>query len=199
MQNLGIVATEQGDFERARALHRATLPLKQELGDREGLAASLVNVAYLTLRGGNAARAARLCGVAELACERIGAVLPAYERSLAERTVEEARGVLGTAAFTTHWVTGRRLSLDEAVAQALAPETAGNDVSPTVAGLTPRQLEVVRLVACGRTNRDIAEQLIIAKSTADRHVSDILSKLNLRTRLQLATWAIEHGLRTDPE
>jgi DNA-binding NarL/FixJ family response regulator len=53
---------------------------------------------------------------------------------------------------------------------------------------------VVRLVARGRTNRQIAEQLVIAPRTADTHVGNILTKLGLHTRAELAVWAVEHGL-----
>jgi non-specific serine/threonine protein kinase len=123
--NLGIVAMEQGHFDRARALHRATLPLKRNLGDREGLAATLVNLAYLAVRAGDAARAARLCGVAELAHESIGAVLPPWERTLAVKTVDLARAALGNTAFSAEWENGRRLSLDQAVTEALEPDAVG--------------------------------------------------------------------------
>jgi non-specific serine/threonine protein kinase len=49
-------------------------------------------------------------------------------------------------------------------------------------------------VAQGLTNRQIAERLIIVEGTADRHVSNILSKLGVRSRAQLAVWAAERGL-----
>ena len=60
--------------------------------------------------------------------------------------------------------------------------------------LSPRELEVVRLVAGGCTNRQIAEQLVIAPRTADTHIGNILTKLDLHTRTELAMWAVEHGL-----
>jgi DNA-binding NarL/FixJ family response regulator len=62
-------------------------------------------------------------------------------------------------------------------------------------GLTQRETEVVRLLAAGKTNRQIAEQLVIALPTANRHVANILNKLCLRSRSQVAVWAVEHGMR----
>ena len=50
------------------------------------------------------------------------------------------------------------------------------------------------LVARGRTNREIAEQLVISQRTADRHVSNILDKLGLVHRAQVAAWAVEQGV-----
>lgn len=60
--------------------------------------------------------------------------------------------------------------------------------------LTERELDVVRLVAQGRSNREIAEALVISEKTVKTHVSSILSKLNLADRTQLAIYALKHGL-----
>jgi non-specific serine/threonine protein kinase len=64
----------------------------------------------------------------------------------------------------------------------------------SIAPLTERQAEVAVLIAQGRTNRQIAEQLVITEATAERHVANILNKLDLHTRSQLAVWAVGHGL-----
>ncbi len=60
--------------------------------------------------------------------------------------------------------------------------------------LTGRERDVVRLVAQGRSNREIAQELVISHKTVKTHVSNILSKLNLQDRTQLAIYAIKHGL-----
>lgn len=59
--------------------------------------------------------------------------------------------------------------------------------------LTPRENEIAVLVARGRTNRQIADELVISKQTADRHVSNILGKLDFTSRAQLAAWVVERG------
>jgi DNA-binding NarL/FixJ family response regulator len=61
-------------------------------------------------------------------------------------------------------------------------------------GLTPREREVLALVADGRTNRQIAERLFISDSTAGVHVSNILGKLGVGTRTEAATVAARLGL-----
>jgi DNA-binding NarL/FixJ family response regulator len=64
--------------------------------------------------------------------------------------------------------------------------------------LTPRELEVAALIARGLTNREIAAELVIAERTADTHVSNLLGKLGMKTRSQIAGWAVEHhGRGTD--
>ena len=62
------------------------------------------------------------------------------------------------------------------------------------AGLSPRELEVMRLVAEGLTNRQIAEQLVLSTRTVDMHVRNILAKLRCRTRTEAASRAAELGL-----
>lgn len=82
--------------------------------------------------------------------------------------------------------------LDPAAAKALtaslrAPKTAGDN-------LTPRERDVVILIAEGGTNRQIATRLGVTERTARTHVSNILGKLGLASRTQAAMWAVHHGL-----
>ncbi len=78
---------------------------------------------------------------------------------------------------------------------ATPPVSAATPVSPFPANdLTEREMEVLRLIARGLSNRDIAEKMIISEKTVKTHVSNILSKLNLEDRTQAAIWAIKHGL-----
>jgi two-component system, NarL family, response regulator LiaR len=65
---------------------------------------------------------------------------------------------------------------------------------PTAAPLSERELEVLRLVAQGKSNREIAEQLVIAELTVRTHVSNILGKLHLASRTQAALYALKEGL-----
>jgi DNA-binding CsgD family transcriptional regulator len=65
---------------------------------------------------------------------------------------------------------------------------------PGSSALTPRELEVIGLVATGKTNRDIAIELSISERTVDRHVSNILMKLDLSSRSAATAYAFEHGL-----
>jgi len=85
------------------------------------------------------------------------------------------------------------LQLDPAVARRLmaAIRPAGRGGA---SHLTPRELEVLRLVGDGRPNKEIAAQLGISEPTARRHVSNILAKLGLSSRTQAALWAVREGL-----
>jgi two-component system response regulator NreC len=68
--------------------------------------------------------------------------------------------------------------------------------TPGSGGLTPREREVLTLIAEGLTNREIAEALVISVKTVDRHRENIMHKLNLHTRVELVRYAIQKGLIT---
>jgi DNA-binding NarL/FixJ family response regulator len=66
--------------------------------------------------------------------------------------------------------------------------------TPLESDLTERELEVLRLIGTGATNREIADRLVVSEGTVKNHVSNILSRLGLRDRTQAALFAHEHGL-----
>jgi len=151
--------------------------------------------------------AVRLCGMAEALRETIGAPLPPIERPAYERTIAAACAQLGEEAFARARTEGRSMSLEQAfsppqepdstleqVAKVLRP-AASEQVSPTFpAGLTEREVEVLRLVAHGLTNAQIAEQLIISLHTVNAHVRSIFNKLDVNSRNAVTRFAIEHKL-----
>jgi non-specific serine/threonine protein kinase len=134
------------------------------------------------------------------AARLLGATMlhPLYRRysdgPSAARAREDAtafRAALGDEAFSAAWAEGESMSLDEAVAYALTlapPATTQGEVLV----LTAREQEVARLVAEGKTNREIATALVIAEPTAERHLANILSKLGFHTRAQIAVWHERH-------
>jgi len=82
---------------------------------------------------------------------------------------------------------GARTDLAEARTLATAP-TVGR------AGLTARECEVLRLVASGRTNREIAAELVISEHTVARHLQNMFAKLDLPSRAAATAYAYRHGL-----
>ena len=62
------------------------------------------------------------------------------------------------------------------------------------AGLSPRELEVVRLVAAGRSNQAIAAELVLSEKTVARHLSNIFTKLDVGSRAAATAYAYEHGV-----
>ena len=86
------------------------------------------------------------------------------------------------------------LKLDPAIARRLMSSIRAGPSDDPTAELTSRELEVLRLVATGRSNKEIAAELAISERTARTHVSRILRKLGLSSRTQAALWAVREGL-----
>jgi DNA-binding NarL/FixJ family response regulator len=78
--------------------------------------------------------------------------------------------------------------------QALLRRWLDGDVSRSTDGLTPRELEVVKLIAEAHTNREIAQTLNLAEKTVESHRANVLAKLGMRDRVELARYAIRRGL-----
>jgi len=86
------------------------------------------------------------------------------------------------------------LPLDPAIAGGLTSSLRAQSPGGRDAELTTRELDVLRLLGAGKSNRQIADELVISERTARTHVSNILGKLDLTSRTQAALWAVREGL-----
>jgi DNA-binding NarL/FixJ family response regulator len=112
--------------------------------------------------------------------------------------VTVSRSVLGESAFAAAWDAGRSLTPAQAVAEALSPFSPPTTASAGIA-LTPREAEILRLLASGMTDPAIAATLFISVRTVERHVGRILAKLDVHTRTAATVAAIAAGLVAPPE
>jgi DNA-binding NarL/FixJ family response regulator len=94
------------------------------------------------------------------------------------------RSALDEAAFDTAWAEGRAMSFERAIEYALEELTTHDQSrAPSApAGLTKRELEVLRLVARGMSNQQIATTLVLSEHTVHRHVANVLGKLGVSSR-----------------
>jgi predicted ATPase/class 3 adenylate cyclase/DNA-binding CsgD family transcriptional regulator len=205
LHGLGRVATAQGEPERAYDFLEQSISLQFDINDAEGIATSLESFAALALAQSNARRAAHLYGVAEALRERIGIPLPLFQREVYARAVQSIIDQLGQDTTAAVWARGRATALDRAldeIDEALefgspyipTPSTSDNVTHSPPAGLTNREVEVLRLLAQGLTNAQIAEQLIVSTPTVNAHVRSIYSKLSVTNRSAATRFAIEHSL-----
>jgi two-component system, OmpR family, sensor kinase len=99
-----------------------------------------------------------------------------------------------------HWMAliGQRAANLEQLAELIAEESLREAASTLVRILTRRQQEVAALIAQGLTNEEIALRLVLTPGTVANHVGSILERLGLRSRSQVAVWAIERGLTQPP-
>ena len=117
-----------------------------------------------------------------------GDVPPLFRELLLQRVREACEAALGDQAKRI-WVEGTRLDLDDAIALASGTQRPG---MPAPAGMSARELDVVRLLADGLTNKAIAAELHLSVRTVETHVRHVLAKARLQNRTQLATWARRH-------
>ena len=130
------------------------------------------------------------------------------EQPIYDRTLAEARNQLGEKTFAMLWAEGRSMTPEQAFtseAHLLAIKTANrgalalpanlrSTTSPFPETLTMREIEVLRLVAAGLSNKQIAEQLVISTSTVDTHIQSIFHKLDVSSRSGATRYAVEHRL-----
>ncbi|MBI5651877.1 MAG: hypothetical protein HZC40_15785 [Chloroflexi bacterium] len=147
-------------------------------------------------------RAARLFGAAEVLREQLQTPMPPVYRDDYEKYLPLARAQLDDAMFNAAFAEGRAMNLDQAIAFALAeieipdaPALSPRQIAKEkFDGLTAREREVAALIAQGKSNRAIADALVLSERTIEGHVTNILNKLGFNARTQIATWAVEKGL-----
>lgn len=201
--SLGLVAFDRRDNENARALYEEGLSIAKELGDTSWEVRLVESIAGLAAAEGQPRRAALLLGASEALREAIDYPLPPSHRHDYERPVAAIRAALDAGAFTAAWTEGRATPFEQTVEYALARSGEAGASSPATgtpgglreaALLSPREREVAALVARGLSNPEIASRLVITLRTAQTHVQNILNKLGMTSRAQIAAWAVEHGL-----
>jgi len=203
---LGWAAALFADHDRHDELHRtvnALAVIAAENGNPETLATlsgALGEAARAAGTPGDAVahfrRAADLFRDVELPHDRAEMLVSAAGAAIAAGDAEQARDWLHDARMIARRLGAR--PLQAAADRALAQLTTGPSEPAATAGLTARQLQVVRLVAEGRTNREIASELFLSVRTVDMHVRGALAALGCRSRLDAARRADELGLLTAP-
>jgi len=188
--NLGNAAFYQGNFVTAEARYRQSLRLAVEVGDKRIIAERLEELGWVASAHNRSEAAVRLFGAAEVLRETIGAPMPPANRSAYSRAVAAARERLGETGFAFMWAQGRAVPLEHVIAEALHSGAAAEAAGP----LTRRERDVAILVAQGLSNREVADALVLSVRTVEAHVTHLLSKLDLRSRAQLALWVVEQGL-----
>jgi predicted ATPase/DNA-binding CsgD family transcriptional regulator len=197
--HIAFVMMARSDYKSTAALLREGMQLSRELEHKVFIQYCMTGLAGVAASKGFLVRAARLWGAAERVSEISGGSIVREGKSTIgyERVLNAARSQLGEAAWTAAWAEGRAMSPEPAIEYALergtTPEPAATPQTHP-AGLSVREVDVLRLVAAGLTNAEVAERLFLSPRTVDWHLSSIYRKLGLHSRAEATRFAAEHGL-----
>lgn len=192
LYTLAVAAQAQGEHERARPLLEEALKLSREIGDDTNVAHCLEGLASAAASENRTTLAVRLWGAAEALLEKIEpSVYPYTPDHHLYECQSAARDRLGRQAFDKSWQEGRTMTTARAIEHALQwPE----EPVGSAAGLTGREVEVLRLVAEGLTDAQVAKRLHLSPRTVGNHLRSVYHKLGVPTRTAAVRQAIEQGL-----
>ena len=211
--SLGWVALLQRDFGRMKKLLGESLTIRLDLGERGGLAWCLEKLAEAIVvqaqplpvqrRRQEFKRAVRALGAAQALRQSVSSVIDPADQLAYDHLLISLREALGEALFNEAQAAGMALPVQAAVDQALSPPLTPPDsdslsyeqaAKARYGGLSRREREVVSWVALGKTNREIAEFMVVRPRTVETYITRILNKLGFNSRVQIATWALEASL-----
>ena len=206
---LARVVLLRGDTVAAQTLTEESLAISFELSNLGGIASCLEQLAEISAVQKQLEWAALLWGSAENLRETTAISLESTQQADYERAVNEVRNKLGEDAFRSKWLQGRRMTPEQAISarESLVTQTPldanQKQVSTTSStkqkasypsGLTAREVDVLRLVAEGLTDAEIAEQLNIKYRTVSTHLTSIYNKLGINSRVAAIRMAFENQL-----
>ncbi len=197
LSGLGGIASAEGDYPGATELFKEALVICHQIGNISEVVNNLTWLAWLMSKQGQFERAVRLDAAASKSRGTVNIGWWHLQSSTSD-TLEIARAQLNQDAFDAAWEEGRAMTLEQAIAQVeqmtFAPKPPPSSPTEFPFGLTAREVEVLRLLARGLANQQIADQLVLSKRTVDAHLSSIYSKLNVTTRSAATRLAIDQKI-----
>lgn len=203
---LASVVFVEGKAAEARALYEQSLSIATVLEHRGLIASCLQGLAAVVAVQGQPGFAVRLWGAAEATQQDCLTSLPHVLRTHVEQAQATARIHLGDKSFASAVAEGRVMTLEQIFAAlktimaqssshtAWTQARSGEHPFPHQAGLTTREVEVLRLVAQGLTDAQVAEHLVISRRTVNWYLTSIYSKIGVSTRSAATRYSIEQKL-----
>ncbi|MEA2574837.1 MAG: hypothetical protein QOH93_2135 [Chloroflexia bacterium] len=193
----GYVRAQEGEYDGAVEGLCEAIEIMQEMEAIQGIAYAvgvLGKAAYMQDRH---EQAARVFAAASTLFDRCGLPLePPLHTDPAEYRVylDDLRGTLGERAFNSAWGKGRKLRVAEVLAEYRGTAVAEATESQPPAGMTPREIEVLRLIAAGMTNSEAADALTVSPHTVNMHLRSIYGKLGVTSRSAATRFAVANNL-----
>ncbi len=206
--NIGRIAAQQQDYQRAVPNLAQAVQAYDLLGDRAGYAEAIEGIAQVAVNTGHYTRAASLLAAADGLRRAVNHPIAPIDHAYHEEMLATLRRELD-GEFDEIWEADRSLSFDEV--KALVNQILEDDPGPSrekpranrqvrVAslikelGISEREIEVLTLVAAGKTDKDIADELFIGVRTVQSHVANLLTKLEVNARSAAVARAIRSGI-----
>ncbi len=194
LARLGEIAYEQGNYALAAERYRESLSPAGAFEDKEVAGVTFLGLARVAKAEKQYWRAAHLLGAAK-ARINTRTDLDALAYIAYERDVAALRTYLGEEAYTQAWDAGSRMTPEQLLTVPEPTQTATFNVSPMYPDeLTEREVEVLRLVASGLTDAQVAEQFVISPRTVQGHLRSIYSKIQVNSRSAATRYAVERKL-----
>jgi predicted ATPase/DNA-binding CsgD family transcriptional regulator len=200
---LAELARQRNDVQRAGELFSESLRIFEEYGDQIGIAQCLTGIGRVLAMQHQLVDAVRLLGAAAGIHDALGSRQMHGVDARDEALLTPLRAALGGDAFDLEWTAGRELSAEQAVVvagdiitqtSAARASSASGNAPHDHAGLTPRELDVLRLLTQGLSDKEIGEALFIGTRTVQTHVANLFAKLGVNARAEAAAVAVRRGL-----
>jgi predicted ATPase/DNA-binding CsgD family transcriptional regulator len=195
---LALVRIGQGRHRDAAQLLEDVLPIWQKLRSQENLSEWLANVATLAVGTGSPETGARFMGAATELRDTAGHAFTLPHRAAYERAEASLQDAPGSDLYARARQSGAAMLMPQAIAEASAflervrEPVAAPSSNPY--NLTSREMDVLRLLVDGKSDKEIADVLFIGYRTVETHVSNLLAKLEVRNRSEAAALAIRNHL-----
>jgi predicted ATPase/DNA-binding CsgD family transcriptional regulator len=189
LMNLGFAALTAGDLDEPKPLLAEALRIAVQIDDRVAQFYLVGALGCRAATSGEHRLAAQLFGASENLRAQTGASVNAILAPLLAQATERTRAALGQPKFDAEFTGGTRYSRDAAVGLALGDPAPAKAPRDRWSGpLAQREAQVARLVADGLTNKQIGARLFISERTVENHIRNIMNKLGLNSRAQIANW-----------
>ena len=195
MHNLAYTVLHQNEADYAAKLFKQSLQMHQSLRNQPGIVECLTGFAAIAVQQKKFEQAARLLAYSTKLGAREASAIWAAERMEYVRAESAIQKQLSSQQWQAALSEIERWSLEQAIEYALSlSQVEEKMATKSTAGLSVRELEIVALIAEGKSNIEIADQLVLSKRTVEKHVANILGKLDFTNRTQVARWATENAL-----
>jgi DNA-binding CsgD family transcriptional regulator len=191
---LGTGAYYQGQFRKARSLLVEGLASAHALEHGILISMCLAGLSWVAAGEGRFEEVAQLHSVAENYQAVAGVSPTPGMRATTDAMLEATRNALSSAEYALASERGRQMTVEQVIADQTQARQSVPSPRVRPAGLTRREVEVLRLVATGMTNAEVADRLVVSPRTIDAHLLSIYGKLEIKSRSAATRFAVEHGI-----